>query len=478
MTKSGCPYPTSVSLDFAPLEPSACHVDEDVDAEEEIEPEGRVVPETDAHPPLTSPYRETDDGIRETFMSSSIMRTRPKPHGPSPAHRNAPSVSSVPLVPAALRTEGKLGLPFPASWPFLDSHEAHLFVHYVQRLATWLDAMDSNRHFATVVARRASHVPVILNAILASASRHIAFVSKTEDTASAKYHDACLQLLIPVLNGSLDVLDENLFAAIIILRQYEEFDERDERHHLFGTARMVDSVARSSTSTSLREAATWVALRQEIYVSLTNRQPVSIVLDAYRDSNYFESDTEDAWANRMVFLFARVLNYAFRSPTSSSQDTWSELSNDVEEWYATKPQFFAPLWSESRDEQSSSPFPCIIMMSPSQVNGMQHYCLARILLTTYDPKLSKLGFDTRKDRKLSEETLLLHLRQVIGLAISNPQTESSFMHVSHLLSTCGVYLNDPYERAAACEVLRDIENRGIWRTSFIINQLQEQWQAD
>ncbi|RDW77873.1 hypothetical protein BP5796_05725 [Coleophoma crateriformis] len=433
-------------VDFAPLEQPACHVNEDVDGEEETEPEGGVVAETDAHSPLTSPYRETDDGIRETFMSSSIIGTRLKPHGPSPAHRSASSVTSAPLVPAALRADGKLGLPFLASWPFLNSHEAHLFVHYVQRLATWLDAMDSNRHFATVVARRASHVPVILNAILASASRHIAFVSKTEDTASAKYHDACLQLLIPVLNGSLDVLDENLFAAIIILRQYEEFDggfvwacaieretnrfvERDERHHLFGTARMVDSVARSSTSTSLREAATWVALRQEIYVSLTNRQPVSIVLDAYRDSNYFESDTEDAWANRMVFLFARVLNYAFRSPTSSSQDTWTELFNNVEEWYATKPQFFAPLWSENRNEQSSSPFPCIIMMSPSQVNGMQHYCLARILLATYDPKLSKLGFDTRRDRKLSEITGDFITTPTPGYWVSNKQpTDRKFIY--------------------------------------------------
>lgn len=63
-----------------------------------------------------------------------------------------------------------------------------------------------------------------MNAILASASRHIAFISKVEDTESAKYHNKCLQILIPVLDNPIDVLDENLFVAIIILRQYEEYD--------------------------------------------------------------------------------------------------------------------------------------------------------------------------------------------------------------------------------------------------------------
>lgn len=65
---------------------------------------------------------------------------------------------------------------------------------------------------------------MIMNAILASAARHIAFISGTTDTTSEKYHNKCLQILIPVLDDPGDVLDENLCAAIIILRQYEEYD--------------------------------------------------------------------------------------------------------------------------------------------------------------------------------------------------------------------------------------------------------------
>lgn len=36
------------------------------------------------------------------------------------------------------------------------------------------------------------------------------------------------------------------------------------------------------------------------------------------------------------------------------------------------------------------------------VHGMQSYCLAKILLATYDPRLLKLGFESRTLQKESE----------------------------------------------------------------------------
>jgi hypothetical protein len=57
---------------------------------------------------------------------------------------------------------------------------------------------------------------------------------------------------------------------------------------------MVDSLAQLEIFTSLKEAANWVALRQEIHIALTRRQPVSIALEAYHSSRYFCSDADDA----------------------------------------------------------------------------------------------------------------------------------------------------------------------------------------
>ncbi|KAH7372144.1 hypothetical protein BKA64DRAFT_263637 [Cadophora sp. MPI-SDFR-AT-0126] len=360
-------------------------------------------------------------------------------------------------------------------WPFGSSHEARLFLHYVNRLSCWLDGLDSNRTFGTEVPRRAAHIPVLMNAILASAARHISFISGTKDTISEKYHHECLQILIPVLDNPCDVLDENLCAAIIILRQYEEYDEADERCHLFGSTRMVNSITPNTTPSSLRDSANWIALRQEIHISLTNKQPFSIVLDAYRQSPKLCSESEDGWANRIVLLFAKVLNYAFQSGETVPQDTWLSLRDEVETWNTTKPAYFMPLWDGSTLEQQKTPFPEVIMLSTAQANGMQHYCLSKILLAVYDPRLLKLGFDARKLRKESEEIVLQNLRMVVGLASSNPDIEILFMHASHVLSVCGEYFTDAYEQDAIVKFLRDIEAKGVWRTSSIIATLREQW---
>ncbi|PVH79738.1 hypothetical protein DL98DRAFT_630800, partial [Cadophora sp. DSE1049] len=367
-------------------------------------------------------------------------------------------------------------------WPIESEDEARLFLHFVNRLSSWatkLDTFDSKRHFGTEVARRAAFIPVIMNAILASAARHSAFITATADTISEAYHNKCLQILIPVLDDPCDVLDENLCAAIIILRQYEEYDgdvpENDERCHLFGSTRMVNSITPNTTPSSLRDAANWIALRQEIHISLTNKQPVSIILDAYRQSPKFTSDTEDGWANRIVFLFAKVLNYAFRSEDTVPDESWTTLQEQVETWYSTKPSYFAPLWAARDGDARVTPFPRIVMLGQAQANGMQHYYLAKILLAAYDPRLLRLGFDTRKLRRESEENVLHNLRMVIGLATSNPQCETTFMHASHMLTACGNYLTDAEEQEGVVNFLRDIEERKIWRTASIISRLQDQW---
>jgi hypothetical protein len=302
-----------------------------------------------------------------------------------------------------------------------------------------LDATDPERHFGTEVPRRAAYVPVIMNAILASSARHMALIEGKEDNESHEYHDKCLQILIPILDDPLESLDDSLFAAVIILRQYEEYDgkilflrlwtwivipnsfvaDNDGRCHLFGSTRLFNSGARSATPTKLREACSWVAIRQEIYVSLTTKQPHGISLDGYQDSSIFYTDTTNAWANRIVFLFAKVVNFAFGRQTGDPHDTWQQLDLEIQSWNLRKPQHFNPIWMQHRNHSLECQFPEVLMFGTpegkkrldpkndtriltSTVVGLQHYCLAKILLAVYDPRLLKLGFETHRLRKESE----------------------------------------------------------------------------
>lgn len=85
-----------------------------------------------------------------------------------------------------------------------------------------MDVCDDKSRFGLEVPQRAAHYPVIASAILALASQHLSVLRKTEDKESAAYYSRSLQILIPFLDDPLGALDENLLAAIVILRTYEE----------------------------------------------------------------------------------------------------------------------------------------------------------------------------------------------------------------------------------------------------------------
>lgn len=135
----------------------------------------------------------------------------------------------------------------------------------------------------------------------------------------------------------------------------------DEKCHLYGGTRLLNSIAKFVPSGGLGEAASWIFLRQDIYVSLTTGQPLNIDLNIFRESPSFHADTSSAWANRMIFIFAEILNYSCQPGELPSLDRWKELEEQAEAWNDTKPWHFRPLWTR----EDASPFPEIWMMGPA-----------------------------------------------------------------------------------------------------------------
>lgn len=60
--------------------------------------------------------------------------------------------------------------------------------------------------------------------MFALAARHLSRTGDYDPLVSNRYHQECLKFLIPVLNDTATISDENLFAATIILRVMEEMD--------------------------------------------------------------------------------------------------------------------------------------------------------------------------------------------------------------------------------------------------------------
>lgn len=138
----------------------------------------------------------------------------------------------------------------------------------------------------------------------------------------------------------------------------------DNRYHLLGTTKILNLTSNSGCSGGLGEAAAWLCLREDIYVSLVLQQPLRTRLDNYRNSQYFSRSDDVSWANRMVFLLARILSCAFQSDSVINLASWQQMKEEVESWRLEKPITFDPILSRPRSRKDNRALPEIWMLAP------------------------------------------------------------------------------------------------------------------
>jgi hypothetical protein len=132
----------------------------------------------------------------------------------------------------------------------------------------------------------------------------------------------------------------------------------DNQFHLTGTTHILNTVSTFGSSGGLGEAAAWLCLRQDIYISLTGQQPLRTDLQSFHHSDVFQRDDDFAWSSRMVFLLAKVVQSAFTDTTAHG------IQQEIEDWYNSKPHTFDPVWSASRGPEVNQRFPTIWMLLP------------------------------------------------------------------------------------------------------------------
>lgn len=84
--------------------------------------------------------------------------------------------------------------------------------------------MDSDRHFTLDVPRRALHSPILRYAILSVSSLHLSRISNYSVSVAEQYYEEAVRLLIPMLSDASNAMDDNLLAATVILRVYEQMN--------------------------------------------------------------------------------------------------------------------------------------------------------------------------------------------------------------------------------------------------------------
>ncbi|OCK75378.1 hypothetical protein K432DRAFT_429464 [Lepidopterella palustris CBS 459.81] len=372
-------------------------------------------------------------------------------------------------------TLARIYLETPA-WPLQDRHEAHLMRYFLENLAASFDLCDPDRHFALVVPQRAAVCPTLLNAIFAASARHLSRVSEFDPYVADRYHQECLKHLIPMLSDSAAIMDENLLAATVILRFLEEVEVpvsgADTQSHLLGTHVFISAQERSTVTGGLRQAAFWVGLRQEIYMAFVNQRSILPVLEHCNIDRSFEPTDDCTWANRIVVLCADVIRYCF-GDGDHNVSTYSQLLEYSRDWMTYKPASFSPIFY--RDPKDGELFPEIWLLSDAVVTGLQHYHLARILLTAHNPKVPRLGPGQRTALRLMNDEIQNDVRTLCGMAESNSRTPPNYVTACMAIAMAGDRFTERREQEALLRLLLKTEKEHAWPTSTAQMHLKEAW---
>lgn len=249
----------------------------------------------------------------------------------------------------------------------LSHREALLVQHFIQKLAPWIDCCDHACHFAHEVPKRAVRVPMVLYSLLALSSRHQSLMTGCDETEASFYHARCIDLVIDAMSKDESSYDDNLFATVVCMRIYEELDDTiDGFLHLQGVGRLLGAIPNFAHSGGLAEAASWQALRQDVYVAIHNQVQPSLDLDNYGRSRVFDFRDDDSCANVIILLFGRILRLLHSPSDSMVYDAWHEIEQHVEMWDAQRLLLFQPLFVKEASVSEDRPFPVIRLINPAQ----------------------------------------------------------------------------------------------------------------
>ncbi|KKY16084.1 putative arca-like protein [Diplodia seriata] len=181
-----------------------------------------------------------------------------------------------------------------------------LLRYFIENISRFFDVSEPIQYFRVDIPQRARTNATLANAMLALSSRILQWKAGYSPHVADRYYQKCLEALIPALGDEALVMDDTLLAATIFLRMLEEMDSHisaldDGGRHLSGTHAIISIATTSSTSTSspptgFRLAAYWTAFRQELWLALHKRQPVTLSVRRVCGFENVDGDGEEGFA--------------------------------------------------------------------------------------------------------------------------------------------------------------------------------------
>ncbi|KAH0437776.1 arca-like protein [Colletotrichum camelliae] len=347
-----------------------------------------------------------------TALPTGRVRLNEEPHVPSP-HATGPSVTIDQFSPSAdsyhqPSEHDPVGSLHTHRPPSDGIQEACLLRYFTEELSQWFDLCDEERHFQLIVTRRARACQPLRDAVLAVAARHLCrhprfrtepggvivyqnqLLPDLTPQSAIEYMLRCIPALHEVSRTQDEEYRENLAAAALILRQFEEMDPEEAQSATssdfgngIGNVNFLDitkAILRAAPSrwSGLLSAVYWVAVRQEIYFALTLERSPQIT------ARPPDLEREASFANKLIWFMSEVAKWKMGERLGAE---WERLRNEEEALIIEAARQFTPIIQRPADRSRGEISPLVWYSSDIEVTALQHFILGRMILVAEDPSL-------------------------------------------------------------------------------------------
>ncbi|KAG8629707.1 hypothetical protein KVT40_001326 [Elsinoe batatas] len=236
-------------------------------------------------------------------------------------------------------------LPTSPTLYFLQSHELLCFQYFIHVIGPMLDLFDNARHFTDIVPSRR-------RTSLSSPDHAVTWIDDQRHR-KAYCHTKSGIATYEMLDGS----------------------NRDWERHLKGAFWIQPCQDNNGESGGLRMAVWWVWLRQDIWAAFRDKRKA---LTIWRPTKPLVSLTADELATRILYILAKVVQYASEEETSSTGiaariHQGDQLLRSLQDWHQLLPASFKPFHTEPTE----TAFP-VIWMAADMKTAKRFDCSSRL----------------------------------------------------------------------------------------------------
>ncbi|KAK5200444.1 hypothetical protein LTS13_003636 [Exophiala xenobiotica] len=361
------------------------------------------------------------------------------------------------------------------------TEDAYLLRHFSTTICTWLDVCDKDNRFGSEVVRRAPSTPLLLNACLAVAARHLSKFGRCNAELADHHHEKAVQMLLAMLNEEdLDRHIDTILPSTVILRLFEQLSSNvpvhDLQRHLLGGSVFINSRTEYALGGGLTQAAFWVFVLQDVQFSLAYQRPLKMqTLPFSREFRqrwqYENGGTEQSLIHRAIWILVETIQHCFGHHEAVAEQ---KLSDGLAEWESLTSEIFRPFYHEPGDAET---FGTLWYTQPGHVIAIQHICMAKILLLSKRASNSRMGIGHGRTLRETHNQITQYADVLFGSALSTDEAVPRFF-ACHAACTMASWITSPGLQRRVLELLQATEQNHGWPWGYIVERLAEDWETE